>query len=79
GHKDEPIKMRMEVDKFDGKPSAVVPASFQNIYQSLIENHAASVQSGKRLCGCDGRHNLLLCEAAHKSAQNGGKIITVKD
>ena len=79
GHKDEPIKIRMEIDKFDGKTTAVIPASFQNIYQSLIENHAASVQTGKRLCGCDGRHNLLLCEAAHKSAQNGGKIITVKD
>ena len=77
GHKDEIIKMRMDVDKFDGKPVQVVPSSFKNIYQSLIENHAASVQTGKRLCGCDGRHNLLLCEAAHESARKGGKIVTI--
>lgn len=79
GHKDEPVKMRMEIDRFDGQTTAVVPPSFKNIYQSLIENHAASVLSGKHLCGCDGRHNLLLCEASHKSAQNNGELVEVKE
>ena len=77
GHKGEPVKMRLELDKFDGTATSVVPAKFKNIYQSLIEDHADSVLKGKPLCGCDARHNLLLCEAAHKSAQNNGKLIEV--
>ena len=79
GHKGEPLKMRLELDKFNGKVTAVEPGKIHNIYQSLIENHAASVQKGKPLCGGDGRHNLLLCEAAHRSAQNNGKLIEVKE
>lgn len=78
GHEDEPIKMRLELDTL-GAASEVPPAKLQNIYQTLIEGHAASVQSKKNLDGTDAIHNLALCAAAHKSAQNGGKIITVKD
>ena len=79
GHKDEPVKMRLELDKFKGKTKAIVPTTFKNIYQALIENHAESVLKNKPLCGDDGRHNLLLCEAAHKSAQNGGILVEVKE
>ena len=79
GHKGEPIKMRMDIDKFNGKTTPVEPGAIKNIYQCLIENHADSVLKGKPLCGCDGRHNLLLCEAAHKSAQNNGIIVEVKE
>jgi 1,5-anhydro-D-fructose reductase (1,5-anhydro-D-mannitol-forming) len=79
GHKGEPIVQRLELDRFDGKPVSIVPAAFPNIYQSLIENHALSVLEGKPIAGADGCHNLLLCEAAHKSAQNGGILIEVAE
>lgn len=77
GHEGEPLKMRLELDKFTGTTESIVPAKFKNIYQSLIEDHADSILKGTPLCGCDARHNLLLCEAAHKSAQNNGKLIEV--
>jgi hypothetical protein len=54
------------------------PRSFPNIYQVLIEEHAASVLYGKAINARNGLRNLQLCDAAHKSAQNGGKTIVVK-
>ena len=51
----------------------------QNIYQAVIENHAKSVVSKKRLSAADAIRNPALCAAVHKSAQNGGKIISVED
>ena len=77
GYNDEPIRIRMELDDC-GKVKELVPAKIQNIYQTLIEEHAKSVASGKPLNIEGGLHNLKLCAAAHQSAQNGGKIITVK-
>ncbi len=78
GYDDEPVRIRLELD--DGKKTtAVAPGKIQNIYQALIEGHAASVQTGKFLTAGGAIHNLALCAAAHKSAQNGGKIIVVKD
>ena len=79
GYDDEPIRIRMELDDCGKKVEALVPAKIQNIYQTLIEEHAKSVASGKPLNIEGGLHNLKLCAAAHKSAQNGGKIISVKD
>jgi predicted dehydrogenase len=77
GYADEPIKMRLEID--DGKNvSAVKPKSIQNIYSALIEGHAKSVIAGKSLDADDAIHNLALCAAAHQSAANGGKIVTVR-
>ena len=78
GYDDEPVRQRLELD--DGKTvSTIAPAKIQNIYQSLIEGHAASIQTGKPLDASGAIHNLALCAAAHKSAQNGGKIVTVAD
>ncbi len=76
GHEGEPVKMRLELDDC-GNVSTVAPAKIQNIYQTLIEAHAASIQDGKPLCACDAIHNLSLCAAAHKSAQNGGMIVEI--
>ena len=56
----------------------VRPSKIQNIYQTLIEGHAASVLANKPLTGADAIHNLALCAAAHESAQKGGKVIAVK-
>ena len=78
GYADEPIRIRLELD--DGKKTAEVkPGKIQNIYQTLIEGHAKSVLAKKRLSAADAIHNLALCAAAHKSAQTGGKIVTVAE
>lgn len=76
GYADEPIRIRLERD--DGKGvSEIKPGKIQNIYQALIEGHAKSVQAGKPLTAQDAIHNLALCAAAHRSAQNGGKVVSV--
>lgn len=77
GYEDEPIKIRVEIDKL-GEVTNVQPNAIQNVYQSLIENHAKAVKSGKNINAEDAIHNLKLCEAAHLSAQNNGKLIEVK-
>ena len=78
GYKDEPIAMRLELD--DGKTvKKIAPAKIQNIYSTLIDGHAKSVQAKKPLTADDAIHNLALCAAAHESAKKGGKVIAVKD
>ena len=78
GYEDEPIRMRLELD--DGKKvEAVKPGKIQNIYSTLIEEHARSVAAKKPLNADDAIHNLALCAAAHESARNGGKIVAVKN
>ena len=77
GHPGEPVKIRLELDRFDGKTTTIIPESCSNIYQSLIEHHAQSVLTGKPINAEDGMHNIKLCEAAHESAQKGGKMIAV--
>ena len=76
GYDDEPVKQRLELD-FGKKVELVKPGKIQNIYQTLIEGHAASIQTGKPLTAEGAIHNLALCAAAHKSAQSGGKIVAV--
>ena len=64
----------------DGKAvRKVAPAKIQNIYSTLIDGHAKSVQTRKLLTADDAIHNLALCAAAHESAKKGGKIVAVKD
>ena len=77
GHPDEPVKIRLELDRFDGRPETVAPGAVRNIYQSLVSRHARSVRSGEVLTAEDALHNIRLCEAAHASAQAGGKIMEV--
>ncbi len=76
GYDDEPFKIRLDLDKFDSQES-LKPAKIQNIYQEVINHHAESILNGIQLLGGDGVHNLELCDAAHKSAQNNGTIIEV--
>lgn len=77
GHAGEPIVMRLELDHFDGKPQSVIPGTCENIYQALIRKHAQSILDGKPLNACDGVHNLRLCDAAHRSARQGGALTAV--
>ena len=76
GHEGEPCRIRLELDEL-GKVTAIQPAPIRNIYQTLIENHAASIINGCPLNAEDAVHNLKLCAACHESAQNGGKIINI--
>jgi len=77
GHAGEPFKLRLELDTFARQQTFTVkkPA---NIYQGVIAEHAASVVVGRPMTGEDGLHNVLLCEAAHTSAQRGGKTVAVR-
>ncbi len=78
GHDDEPIKLRLELDKFERQEQVKPDGPVQNIYQALVSNHAQSILSGQILAGNDAVHNLKLVEAAHQSAMAGGKIVGVK-
>ncbi|MBQ9501721.1 MAG: Gfo/Idh/MocA family oxidoreductase [Lentisphaeria bacterium] len=77
GHGDEPYKMRLELETAGGVKN-LRPRVFPNIYQTLIEDHAKSVLSGRRLTGENGLRNLELCAASHKSAKSGGKVVRIK-
>lgn len=77
GHDDEPIKIRLELDKFKTQEN-VKPDKVKNIYQAVIEHHAESILKKTPMSGKDGVHSLKLCAAAHKSASSCGKIIDVK-
>ena len=76
GHADEPYKIRLELETGKGVRQ-LHPRKIQNIYQQLIEGHAKSIQTGKRLTGEDGLRNLKLCLASHESAKKGGKTINI--
>ena len=77
GHADEPYQIRLELETDKGVKS-LKPRKFPNIYQSLIENHAASIQNGTPLNAEDGLRNLKQCLAAHRSAKSGGKMYKVR-
>ena len=68
---------QIELKDVCGEVETIKITEIANIYQQLIENHAKSVKSGNYLNAEDALHNLQLCEASHKSAQNNGEIITI--
>ncbi|MCL2305000.1 MAG: Gfo/Idh/MocA family oxidoreductase [Planctomycetaceae bacterium] len=73
GHEGEPIRQRLELDMFTKQEDFFIDKP-ENIYQAVIDEHAESILSGKPLCGKDGLHNVLLCEAAHHSAAQGAVV-----
>lgn len=77
GYADEPIRMRLELDTFQKQQKFTIRKP-ENIYQGIIAEHAASIIRERRMSGIDGLRNVLLCEAAHESARNGGKVVEVK-
>lgn len=78
GHSDEPIKVRLEVDKgFDSEE--VVPEKINNMYQQIIGAHADSILNNNLFDGSDGIHNLALVLCAHQSAGKNGENIKIKD
>ncbi len=77
GHPGEPLKIRLELDRFDSRES-IQAATVTNIYQAVIEHHAEAVAKGSFINAEDGLRNVLLCELAHRSARANGKWMEVK-
>ena len=78
GYPDEPVPMRLELDRFSSQETitlADVPTP--NIYQEMIRGHALSIIENKPLDGSDGLRNVRLCYAAHQSARSGGKWVEI--
>lgn len=77
GHPGEPLKVRLELDRFTSQ-EAPEPKAFPNIYQGVIEHHALACLEKRPLNAEDGLRNVRLCELAHRSAREGGKFLEVK-
>lgn len=76
GHADEPLPLRLELDRFETRADMTVEQPV-NIYQALIRRHVRSIRDNRPLDGRDGLHNLILIEACHASAQRGGLIQSI--
>lgn len=78
GYPDEPIPMRLEIDRFSAQEKVTLDdRPTPNIYQEMIRRHARSIIEGKPFDGSDGLRNVKLCFAAHQSAQAGGAWIEI--
>ena len=77
GHADEPYRIRLEVETAKGV-KALRPRKFPNIYQTLIEAHAASIQEKTPINAENGLQNLKIVFASHKSAKAEGKAYKVR-
>ena len=76
GYADEPICQRLEFDTFVNQENFRIDKP-DNIYQAIIAEHAVSIVNSTPMSGEEGLHNVLLCETAHLSARQGGKIVSV--
>ena len=77
GHADEPYQIRLEVETAKGVKS-LRPRKFPNIYQTLIEAHAVSIQEKTPLNAENGLQNLKVVFASHRSAKAEGKAYKVR-
>ena len=77
GHPDEPYQIRLELETAKGVKS-LRPRKFPNIYQTLIEAHAVSIQEKTPLNAENGLQNLKVVFASHKSAKAEGKAYKVR-
>ncbi|HCE43324.1 MAG TPA: hypothetical protein DET40_07230 [Lentisphaeria bacterium] len=77
GHDGEPLKIRLEIDRFNSQEE-FQPSEIRNIYQELVEKHAKSIISDSPLNAGDALHNIKLCLAAHESARSSGATVEVK-
>ncbi len=76
GHAGEPYPIRLEAD-YGSRRRVVRPGRQCNIYQGAVDEHARSVLAGRPLDAADGLRNVLLCEAAHRSARKQGAAVNV--
>ncbi len=78
GYQDEPIPIRLELDKYTEQQKFVIaPEEAENIYQHVINSHARSIIDKSPANGYDALHNLKLIYASHESAKNGGKTVKI--
>jgi len=76
GHKDELIKLRIDLDDFK-KVESVSIGNIKNIYQEVIKKHAECIKSNNRMNGEDALHNLELVHLSHQSAKHNGEIMFI--
>jgi predicted dehydrogenase len=75
GHSGEPIKLRLDIDGRESPNQKLKVRKDQNIYRTVVQNHARSIVDGPRSSGHDALHNLELVLKVHESAKaNGVKI-----
>ncbi len=74
GHPDEPIGIRLEIDRFT-ETEPITIDSVQNIYQAVIGDHAASIIDEAPMDGADALHNLELVLGCYASAGQHGALI----
>jgi predicted dehydrogenase len=77
GYSDEPVAVRLELDRFR-RVSPVRVRRIQNVYQALIQAHADSIREKRPMDGEEGLHNLELLLKCHESARGRGKLVTLK-
>ena len=77
GYSDEPVAVRLELDRFR-RVTPVRVQRIQNIYQALIQAHADSIRDNRPMDGGEGLHNLELVLKCHESARGRGKRVTLK-
>jgi predicted dehydrogenase len=77
GYSDEPVAVRLELDRFR-RVAPVRVRRIQNIYQALVQAHADSILQNRPMDGEEGLHNLELVLKCHESARGRGKRLTLK-
>ena len=78
GYPDEPIPIRLELDAFSTQENITLAgAPTPNIYQAMIGCHAESILKNEPMVPEEALRNVRQCFAAHESAQNGGKWVSV--
>jgi predicted dehydrogenase len=77
GYSDEPVSVRLELDRFR-RVAPVRVRRIQNVYQALIQAHADSIRENRPMDGSEGLHNLELVLKCHESARGRGKRVTLK-
>jgi 1,5-anhydro-D-fructose reductase (1,5-anhydro-D-mannitol-forming) len=76
GHDDEPVKIRLEIQKQEGTV-AIGAESYENIYQKQILDHVASIKEGPLLDGSDAIHNMKLLFACLESADGSSEFVKI--
>lgn len=76
GTADEPVPIRLFLEKAGERTEIFLPHS-ENIYRSLVAEHAQSIRERKPLTGADGLHNLALVFSCYESADQEGKRISI--
>ncbi len=77
GFSDEPVAVRLELDRFR-RVAPVRVRRIQNIYQTLIQTHADSIRKDRPMDGEEGLHNLELVLKCHESARGRGRRVSLK-